>query len=64
MNVHKLGFNAEAASDRLLRLGKIAATPMTHWGDRVAPQHVRFVFSNEPVDRLRGLGDRVRRALG
>jgi len=64
MNVQKLGLDAEAASDRLLRLGKIAATPMTHWGDRVAPQHVRFVFSNEPVNRLRGLGDRVRRSLG
>lgn len=64
MNVHKLGLDAEVASDRLLRLGKVAATPMTHWGKHVAPQYVRFVFSNEPVGRLRSLGDRLRRALG
>ena len=64
MNVHKLGLDAEVASDRLLRLGKVAATPMTHWGKHVAPEHVRFVFSNEPIGRLRSLGDRVRRALG
>jgi len=25
---------------------------------------LRFVFSNEPVERLRGLGDKVRAALG
>jgi len=64
MNVHKLGLDAENASDRLLRLGRVAATPMTHWGEQIAPQHVRLVFRNEPIARLRSLGDRVRRALG
>jgi hypothetical protein len=29
----------------------------------VADRHVRFVFSNEPVERLALLGDRVRVAL-
>ena len=29
----------------------------------VADRHVRFVFSNEPVERLAGLGERVKRAL-
>jgi hypothetical protein len=36
---------------------------MRGWGGEVADRHVRFVFSNEPVERLRLLGDRVRAAL-
>jgi hypothetical protein len=36
---------------------------MTGWGGPVAGRHVRLVFSNEPVDRLRLLGDRIRLAL-
>jgi aspartate/methionine/tyrosine aminotransferase/predicted kinase len=42
---------------------KVAATPMTGWGADVAARHIRFVFSNEPVERLSLLGERVRRAL-
>jgi hypothetical protein len=37
---------------------------MRGWGGPVADRYVRFVFSNEPVERLALLGDRVRRALG
>jgi hypothetical protein len=29
----------------------------------VAPRYVRFVFSNEPVERLALLGERLRTAL-
>jgi N-succinyldiaminopimelate aminotransferase len=36
---------------------------MRGWGGEVADRHVRFVFSNEPVERLTLLGERVRRAL-
>jgi hypothetical protein len=36
---------------------------MTAWGETVAPRHVRFVYSNEPVERLAALGARVRAAL-
>jgi aspartate/methionine/tyrosine aminotransferase len=50
------------ASARLLE-HKVAATPMTVWGDEVAPRYIRFVFSREPVERLRLLGARVRKAL-
>lgn len=50
------------ASRRLLEQ-KVAATPMTVWGETIAPRYVRFVFSREPVERLQQLGDRVRRAL-
>jgi aspartate/methionine/tyrosine aminotransferase len=49
-------------SDRLLEQ-KVAATPMRGWGGEIADRHVRFVFSNEPVDRLALLGTRVRAAL-
>ncbi|HET9779296.1 MAG TPA: pyridoxal phosphate-dependent aminotransferase [Propionibacteriaceae bacterium] len=56
------GLSAPELSDRLLAQ-KVAATPMTAWGETVAPRHVRMVFSNEPVERLALLGDRLRRAL-
>jgi aspartate/methionine/tyrosine aminotransferase len=49
-------------SDRLLDQ-KVAATPMRGWGGEIADRHVRFVFSNEPVERLSLLGPRVRAAL-
>jgi aspartate/methionine/tyrosine aminotransferase len=42
---------------------KVAATPMVGWGGEVAARHIRFVFSNEPVERLALLGDRLRRAM-
>jgi aspartate/methionine/tyrosine aminotransferase len=42
---------------------KVAATPMTHWGERVSPRYIRFVYSNEPVARLATLGERLRAAL-
>lgn len=58
-----LGLSGEEASARLLERGRIAATPMVHWGPRHGERHVRFVYSNEPVERLVGLGERVRRAL-
>lgn len=64
LEVGDVGFDAEEASRRLLALGKVAVTPMTNWGLKNSAQFVRLVFSNEPVERLRGLGERVRRALG
>jgi aspartate/methionine/tyrosine aminotransferase len=42
---------------------KVAATPMTTWGERVSPRFIRFVYSNEPVERLSLLGERLRQAL-
>jgi len=42
---------------------KVASTPMRGWGGEVADRHVRFVFSNEPVERLALLGKRVHAAL-
>jgi len=57
-----LGLDAAELSARLLEQ-KVAVTPMTGWGGPVAARHVRFVFSNEPVERIALLGERVRRAL-
>jgi len=57
------GLEATELSRRLLE-HKVAATPMTEaWGERVAPSYVRLVFSNEPVERLALLGERLRAAL-
>ena len=63
LDVAALGLDGMAVSQRLLEQ-KVAATPMRGWGDTVAERHVRFVFSNEPVNRLALLGERVHRALG
>ncbi len=62
LDVAALGLDCVEASDRLLEQ-KVAATPMRGWGGEVADRHVRLVFSNEPVERLALLGDRVRKAL-
>jgi aspartate/methionine/tyrosine aminotransferase len=62
LDVAELGLDCAEVSDRLLE-EKVAATPMRGWGGEIADRHVRFVFSNEPVERLTLLGDRVRRAL-
>jgi aspartate/methionine/tyrosine aminotransferase len=62
MDCTALGVEPGELSLRLLD-EKVAATPMTGWGGEVADRHIRFVFSNEPVERLATLGERVRRAL-
>jgi aspartate/methionine/tyrosine aminotransferase len=62
VDVAELGMDPKLVSDRLLE-NKVAATPMVGWGGEVAARHVRFVFSNEPVERLQLLGERVRAAL-
>ncbi len=62
LDVAALGLDCVDVSDALLE-EKVAATPMRGWGGEVAERHVRFVFSNEPVERLALLGERVRAAL-
>ena len=63
LDAEACGLDAQELSDRLLE-HKVAATPMTAWGETVAPRFVRLVFSNEPVARLSLLGERMRAALG
>jgi aspartate/methionine/tyrosine aminotransferase len=62
LDVATLGLDCVEVSDRLLEQ-KVAATPMRGWGGEIADRQVRFVFSNEPIERLALLGERVRAAL-
>lgn len=62
LRVSDHGLDGAAMSQRLLDQG-VAATGMRGWGEVHGEQYIRFVYSNEPVERLRGLGERVRRAL-
>ncbi len=59
----ELGFSGATAARLLLQSGKIAATPMTNWGSAKAADYLRLVYSNEPCERLKELGARVRSAL-
>jgi aspartate/methionine/tyrosine aminotransferase len=63
LDVSGHGLDGAAMSQRLLGEG-VCATGMAGWGERHGAQHIRFVYANEPVDRLRGLGAKVRAALG
>jgi aspartate/methionine/tyrosine aminotransferase len=58
-----VGLTAAELSARLLEKGRVAATPMTAWGEAVAGRHVRLVFSAEPVKRLSDLRARFDAAL-
>jgi aspartate/methionine/tyrosine aminotransferase len=60
----ELGMTGAEMSERLLREAWVAATPMAGWGVTNGAQHLRFVFANESVERLTGVGPRIRRALG
>jgi aspartate/methionine/tyrosine aminotransferase len=59
----RLGLSGEEMSRRLFDRARIAATPMTGWGEVNGAGWLRLVYANEPLERLRGIGDRVRRAL-
>ena len=63
VDVSPLDMDAPTASKRLLDKGKIAATPMVNWGSKNSTKYVRIVFSNEPVERLKGLGKRFKDSL-
>lgn len=59
LDVGTMGRDSFTASRLLLERSKIAATPMRDWGERNGDQFVRLVFSNEPVERLSELRDRM-----
>ena len=63
LRVSDFGLDGAAMSERLLEQG-ICATGMAGWGVAHGQQYIRFVFANEPVERLRGMGAKVRAALG
>jgi aspartate/methionine/tyrosine aminotransferase len=59
LDVASIGFEAPEASRLLLEESAIAATAMVGWGGPVAERYVRFVFSAEPVERLRTIPERL-----
>jgi len=63
VDVSGLGLDGAAAAELLLQKGKIAATAMVNWGRRRCANYVRLVFANEPVERLRGVGERFHSAF-
>jgi len=63
IDAEALGLSGAALSRRLFERADIAATPMDGWGTVNGARFLRFVFANEPVERLRGMGERVRKAL-
>ena len=62
LRVSDFGIDGATMSQRLLEQG-VCATAMAGWGETHGAQYIRFVYANEPVPRLRGLGARVRAAL-
>jgi N-succinyldiaminopimelate aminotransferase len=62
MRVSDFGIDGDTMSARLLERG-VCVTSMRGWGVMHGEQYVRFVYSNEPIERLKLLGDRVRAAL-
>lgn len=62
LRVSDFGLDGRAMSERLLEQG-VCATPMVGWGETHGGQYIRFVYANEPVPRLKGLGSKVRAAL-
>jgi N-succinyldiaminopimelate aminotransferase len=58
------GLSGAELSKRLLEKSQIVATAMTGWGSKRSDSFIRFVFSNEPVERLKGLRDRIEAAIG
>lgn len=62
LDAEALGMSSQEASQKLFKHAKIAATPMIGWGPQAA-KYLRFVFANEPVHRLLGVGIKAREAL-
>ena len=62
LRVSDFGIDGATMSERLLADG-VCATAMAGWGEQHGSQYIRFVFANEPVARLKGLGAKVRAAL-
>ena len=64
LDASPLGVTGAELSRLLIEKADVAATAMDGWGDVNGSRFLRFVFSNEPVERIRGAGGRIRAALG
>ena len=63
INTTQIGMTPADASELLFTRGRVAATPMHGWGP-TGESHLRLVFANEPVERLRDLRGRFEAAWG
>lgn len=63
LDTSNFGISGAEFSERLLARGKIAATAMSGWGSERSSHFIRFVFSNEPAERLAGIRQRIEAAL-
>jgi aspartate/methionine/tyrosine aminotransferase len=60
-NIDELGVDSVAFCEQLLEEKNVALTPMVAWGsDDFGDHHVRFIFTNEPPERLVEAGKRIR----
>jgi aspartate/methionine/tyrosine aminotransferase len=64
VDARPFGTTGAELSRLLIEKANIASTSMEGWGNMNGSQFLRFVFSNEPVERIRGAGARIRAALG
>ena len=62
LRVSDFGLSGETMSERLLAQN-VCALGMAGWGEAHGTDYIRFVFANEPVERLRRLGPAIRAAL-
>ncbi len=62
LDAEAMGMSSQDAADKLLKEAKIATTPMIGWGETAA-KYLRFVFSNEPKERLIGMGKKVKKTF-
>jgi N-succinyldiaminopimelate aminotransferase len=62
-NIKLLGLDSYAFSERLLREGKVAVTPMRDWGRVNGEGYVRFIFSNTTEENLSVAANRVKHVI-
>lgn len=62
-DVREVEQDADKFAQYLLDEADVAVTPMTEWGEVCGKGHIRFIFSNEPEDRLRQAAGNVAAAL-
>jgi aspartate/methionine/tyrosine aminotransferase len=59
-NIGALGVSSQKFCERLLAEEDVATTPMGAWGrDDFGSEHVRFIFTNEPAERLQEAARRI-----
>jgi N-succinyldiaminopimelate aminotransferase len=63
LDASTFGLTGAELSQRLVEKGRVAATAMTGWGSKRSDRFIRFVFSNEPAERLSGLRERIEAAI-